>query len=610
MNILFPYERIRETQKDFVKDILETLEKDKHLISHAPTGIGKTASVLSAILPKIIKEEKTLFFLTSRHTQHKIAIETLKQIQNKYKEKISAVDFIGKRLMCSQFGVENLSGNQFYEYCNHIVENEECEFYENSFKDNGISLQGKRFLFDSQEKIDHVEDFLEQAKFSKLCPYETALLKSKKANVIIADYYHVFNPSIRESFFKRSNKFLEKSIIIVDEAHNLPNRLREMMSHSLNSLVIERALKEAEPYKEAYDFLRKVEEKFNFISENIEEERLVRKNEFEFDEIEQMVKIFDAVAEDVIEIKKRSYVENVSEFLKIWLNEGPEYVRIIERRKMSKKDIFRLSYKCLDPSLTMREVIDISKLVLMSVTLTPLEMYRDLLGFRVDEVILKEYQNPFPEENRLNLIVPDTTTKFSKRSNEMYQRISDKCVDFSELIPGNVLIFFPSYGLMDTVYNLFKDKNAKSILVERQGMTKEEKEELLNKFRSFKEKGSVLFAVSGGSFSEGIDLPGDELKSVIIVGLPLSRPDLETRELINYFDHRFGRGWDYAYIFPAMIRVIQSAGRCIRSESDKGVIVFLDERYSLSNYFRCFPNDYKAKITKLPQEHIKKFFDK
>ena len=168
MNILFPYERIRETQKDFVKDILETLEKDKHLISHAPTGIGKTASVLSAILPKIIKEEKTLFFLTSRHTQHKIAIETLKQIQNKYKEKISAVDFIGKRLMCSQFGVENLSGNQFYEYCNHIVENEECEFYENTFKDNGISLQGKRFLFDSQEKIDHVEDFLEQAKFSKL----------------------------------------------------------------------------------------------------------------------------------------------------------------------------------------------------------------------------------------------------------------------------------------------------------------------------------------------------------------------------------------------------------------------------------------------------------
>ena len=130
----------------------------------------------------------------------------------------------------------------------------------------------------------------------------------------------------------------------------------------------------------------------------------------------------------------------------------------------------------------------------------------------------------------------------------------------------------------------------------------------MNKFRSYKKVGSVLFAVSGGSFSEGVDLPGEELKGVIIVGLPLSKPDIETKSLIEYYDHRFSRGWDYAYMFPAMIRVIQGAGRCIRSEKDKGVIIYLDERYSLSNYFRCFPKDFKAKITKLPEEHIKKFF--
>ena len=608
MNILFPYERIREVQGEFVKDIIETLEKDKHLIAHAPTGIGKTAACLSTILPKIIKEGKTLFFLTSRHTQHKIAIETLKQIKEKYKEKINVVDFIGKRLMCNQFGVENLPASQFYEFCRHVVEKKECEFYENTFAEIGITMESKRFLFGNNEVIEHVEEFMQEMKKTKLCPYEIALLKAKRANVIIADYYHVFNSGIREAFFKRCNKFLEKSIIVVDEAHNLPERLREMMSSSLSVLTIERALKEAEPYKEAFELMKKIENKFNFITQSVEEERLVKKNEFEFEDIANMLKVFDAVADDVIEIKKRSFIKIVSDFLKLWLNEGKEFVRIMEKKKLTKRSIFSLKYRCLDPSLTTREIINTSQLVLMSGTLTPLEMYRDLLGFKAGEVSLKEYENPFPHENRLNLIVPDTTTKFTKRNFEMYSKIAEKCVDYSELVPGNTAIFFPSYMIMDIVYEIFKDKNSKAILLEKQGMTKDEKEELLNKFRSYKEKGSVLFAVSGASFSEGIDLPGDELKSVIIVGLPLSRPDLETRELINYFDQRFGRGWDYAYIFPAMIRVIQSAGRCIRSEEDKGVIVFLDERYSLSNYFRCFPNDFNAKITKLPQEHIRKFF--
>ena len=161
---------------------------------------------------------------------------------------------------------------------------------------------------------------------------------------------------------------------------------------------------------------------------------------------------------------------------------------------------------------------------------------------------------------------------------------------------------------MKTVNEDFKTAG-KSIFTEAQGMLKEEKEEMLKKFKSHKKQGAVMLAVSGANFSEGIDLPGDELRAVIIVGLPLSRPDLETKSLIGYYDERFGRGWDYGYIFPAMIKVVQGAGRCIRSETDKGVIIFLDERYSMSNYFRCFPKDYNVKTTKLPEEHIKKFFE-
>ena len=132
---------------------------------------------------------------------------------------------------------------------------------------------------------------------------------------------------------------------------------------------------------------------------------------------------------------------------------------------------------------------------------------------------------------------------------------------------------------------------------------------MLENYKGYKEQGAVLLGVSSGSFSEGIDLPGDYLKSVIVVGLPLAKPDLETKQLIEYYDMRFGKGWDYGYVYPAMIRTIQNAGRCIRSKEDKGVIIFLDERYRLQNYFKCFPKDWQMKITRMPIALIEEFFE-
>ena len=139
-------------------------------------------------------------------------------------------------------------------------------------------------------------------------------------------------------------------------------------------------------------------------------------------------------------------------------------------------------------------------------------------------------------------------------------------------------------------------------------LTKEERDEVIEKFKSYKDKGGVLLGVSGGSFSEGIDLIGDYLKGVIIVGLPLARPDVETKELIKYYDEKFSKGWDYGYILPGMTKAIQASGRCIRSETDKGVIIFLDERYVWDMYNKCFPRDWDIKVSKLPVERIKRFF--
>ena len=145
-------------------------------------------------------------------------------------------------------------------------------------------------------------------------------------------------------------------------------------------------------------------------------------------------------------------------------------------------------------------------------------------------------------------------------------------------------------------------------LIEKQRLSKDEKESILEKFKRNKEEGSVLLAVSSGSFGEGIDLPGDFLKAVVIVGLPLEKPDLETKELIDYYEDKFGRGFEYGYIFPAITKCLQNAGRCIRSETDKGVIVFLDERYAWPNYKKCFA-DTDIKITTNYEKEIKEFFE-
>jgi len=242
----------------------------------------------------------------------------------------------------------------------------------------------------------------------------------------------------------------------------------------------------------------------------------------------------------------------------------------------------------------------------MSGTLTPPEMYADLLGLK--QYVLKQYQDPFAEEHRLNLVVEEVTTKFKFRSPEQYKQIASICADIVNAVPGNTLVFFPSYMLRNEVKKSFDQLCSRLVLTEVPGMSKEQKNALLEKFRQAQERGAVLLAVTGGSFGEGIDLPGDEVKCVIVVGVPLSKPDLETRELVDYYQDKYGEGMSYGYIFPAITKTMQNAGRCIRSETDRGVIVFMDARYTWEHYSKCFPPEWKMQITKRWAERVRAFF--
>jgi DNA excision repair protein ERCC-2 len=616
--ILFPYSEIRNIQGDMIKEVMDSIEKGEHALIHAPTGLGKTIGVLGPALSVALKKGLSIFFLTSRHTQHHLAVNTLKDIKEKHGVKVISCDIIGKQWMCALGEVEGLYANEFREYCKKLRDDDACEFYVNTKKKSGRPTLKAMSVMEDLKVLSpmHCEKLGEFCKSEKLCPYEMSSFLAKEATVIIADYYYIFNPDIRNTFFNKSGKELEKSIIIVDEAHNLPRRCRELMSSNLSNFTLKRAIKEAAKfgYDDAREKLYDVMDSLEVMSNDLDfrkDEKLIKKKIFvdKVKDYDNSISEFSFAADDIREKQKKSYVGSVGSFLGAWTGEDKGFVRVLSKKLGSREPFINLMYKCLDPSLVAKEVISGAySLICMSGTLTPTFMYKDILGF--NDVKEKVFGSPFPKTNRLSLIVPETTTKYTRRSEDEFKKMAKVCADIVNLVPGNSLVFFPSYALRDSVYAHFLELCKKEIFIEKPRLSKEDKHSLLEDFKKCKDKGACLMGVTAGSFGEGVDLPGDFVKCVIVVGLPLERPSLEVKELIDYYDLKYGKGWDYGYIFPAMIKTLQNAGRCIRSEKDKGVVIFLDERYVEPKYYNCFPPDYGVKISKMYKERIKEFFEK
>lgn len=620
---LFPYERIRPVQEELLNLIQDTIKNKKNLIVHAPTGLGKTVAALAPALAFSINKDMTIFFLTSRHTQHKLAIDTLIHIKKKHNLNFSAVDLIGKQSMCVQEHVHELYANEFNEYCKAVREKDECEFYENTKTKTGkLQVKAKKVLEELQEITPtHSEQIIDICKKEKLCPYEITTELSKKAKVIVADYYYIFHPTISDKFFSKTGKKLEDSIIIIDEGHNLPARLRNLFTHKLSSFILDRAIKEAKKFNKSgiVPKLKEIDFLTKRLSENLKEnqtEKLLEKKDFT-EEVKQIDDDYDGFIADLEseadEIRKQqrsSYIGSIASFLNGWQGPDKGFARIIAAQDYKDKKNILLSYRCLDPSLSSTVVFEHSySAIIMSGTLTPTNMYSDLLGFPKNRTIQKEFGNPFPKKNKLTMIVPETTTKFTQRDESQFKEIARICSNITNLVEGNSAIFFPSYHLLEDINKYFSELSKKRIIRETPGLSKEGKYDLLEEFSNeSKNNGAVLLGVTSGSFGEGVDFPNNLLKCVVVVGIPLQKPDLETNELIKYYDNKFSNGWDYGYLYPAILKSMQNAGRCIRSETDKGVIVFLDKRYAWPNYKRCFSDD--VIVTNNYLERIKEFFDK
>ncbi|MCX6803549.1 MAG: DEAD/DEAH box helicase family protein, partial [Candidatus Diapherotrites archaeon] len=484
MKVFFPYESVRREQEELVKDIGEAITKGKVFLAHAPTGLGKTVSSLAPAVSYALEKGKKVFFLTPKISQHEIVLETANLMNEKFDLGIKAIDLVGRKQMCVDPFISRV-GAGFYEACAKRKKDKTCSYYNNtkghSPKQKAIALRRKRDIVkDYNNSYIYMK---EQCQFKGLCPYEITIEMIKGANIIIGDYSHLFHPDIREGILSPSEISFDDIVLVVDEAHNLPERIRDMMTISFGLDGVEKAGKEA---KNVGNF------ETEFLLKDIEKEILnlgkklsLEKNEavLGLNEVEFFKKIARSsrlkIEETADKFMMKNKMENcfllaLNEFLTELLNEKEHTLFVIER-----KSTLTITIQPLDPADITGDVLSkVHSAVLMSGTLLPLEMFADVLGVtQIDAIekhkiinegtnltekstsqnletttalalheknslsnnslqnfggitrsnqhfMLKEYASPFPKENRLNLIVNKTTTKYTSRNQEQFMEIA------------------------------------------------------------------------------------------------------------------------------------------------------------------------------------------
>jgi DNA excision repair protein ERCC-2 len=615
---LFPYDNVRPEQNKLMADIKSAIEKGENLIAHAPTGLGKTAASLAPALEFAIEKGQTVFILTSRNTQHTQIIKTLREINLKHR--IVAVDFMGKKGMCPH--LLEYDTKNFIEFCNSQRKKGECRLFNKTMKKTDYTKDADEFVkaliaqgpLNVEEVVSHCAN--------KFCAYELSMRMAQQADVIVADYYHIFSPKIRKFFLNKIKKDLTKAIIIVDEAHNLPARIRNLLTSKTNTFALNRLsdeIKKDSPETEIMlkDISNRLRMYASTLLNNVNEIKLAKKDFIDVVEeaanmkYDELIESFSDALEAIEDPDNEDYLNQFVDFLKSWQGGDEGFVRILKKEKTkSGRPFISLEYNCLHPGSLSKYVFDVShSTILMSGTLTPGKMYGDVLGMD-ENTVIREYKDPFPKENKLVLISSNITTKYSERNEQMFKRIAVSCAYIINHVKGNSAVFFSSYDVLNKTMIYLDKLCEKDTFVEVRGMTKIQRQDLINNFKiNVMHGGGVLLGVQGANFSEGIDLPGELLKAVAIVGVPLAPPDLTQKAIIDYYQTNFGKGWEYGYTYPAMNRALQSAGRCIRSEKDRGVIAFLDKRFSWSKYSGAIPKDWNPEITDYFGDKIHDFFN-
>ncbi len=610
MALYFRHDSVRPHQKELMEDMHRAISANQIFMADAPTGLGKTDASLSAALGFALENGKTVFFLTPKISQHRIAMEVVNGIARRHSLSARAVDIVGRSHCCIDENLLALDNESFHTACGRKRQKQQCSFYENA---RGYGRVGEaraesrfRVMLEGYGSGRSHDELISLGRQRQCCPYEWLLKLAESSNVIIADYYHFMIPQIRDVFLMKTKKRIEDSIVIVDEAHNLASRIRGSLSRSINAFTFARVEREmrflgldAGPLEEefaawgaqmlgdAHESVVPMESFVSFIGR------------FGLAYAEAADRLQEAGEGFVEKAGRKSACLRMAAFMAQWPSEEDGCVRILKRRG---KNIY-LSIRLLDPSSATSILNHTAATVLMSGTLSPMEMHRDVLGLDQSRTVMRSYPSPFDPLKKVNIVAEGLTTRYSKRDLEGYTAIANKIDAVVARTPGGAALFFPSYEVMDNVLPLVLSRN---LHVQRPGMKPPEIRQLIKDFK----KGGVLCGVQGGSLAEGVDYPDGEIKTVVIIGVALEEMGVESRALIDYYEEKFGRGWDYGYLYPGTIKALQAAGRARRKESDRVAVVYMDERFKWSKYNWILDRRERTIVTGSPEEAVGRFWQK
>jgi len=628
MPIHFRHDSMRPYQAQLVQDIHEAISNHNNIMVQAPTGMGKTDAALSATISYATENNLNVFFLTPKISQHRIAVEVVNGIAKKHGLDVRGVDIIGRSHCCIENPLLDLDHDAFMHACAKRRKRKECIYYGNArgydrLGEAKANLRFKKVLSEYGAAKDHNE-MVKLGILTQSCPYELLMKLAELSNVVIADYYHLMIPEIREVFMLKIKKRIEDSIIIIDEAHNLASRVRDSLSIGISNFTLKRMEKEmrylkmdAGPVDEEFtkwanEMLRgdpvdahadpdhypsyRAKNRERAVSVQSFEDYLSR---FGMDRGEIVKRLGDAGMEIIEQTGKKSACLRLSRFIALWGDESQECVRVLKR----KGDFFFLSKRLLDPTSATRVLNECASSVLMSGSLLPLEMHRDILGLDPNCTLMRSYPSPFASGNIVNIITPNLTSRYTRRGPEEFDSMAKRIDGIISNTPGGTAVFFPSYNVMDSV---LPRMGSRDLHAQKSGMKPHEIRKMIKDFKC----GGTLCGVQGGSLSEGVDFNEGEIKTVVVVGVALDEMDIETRALIDYYDQKFSRGWDYGYIYPGTIKALQAAGRGRRKESDRVAVVYMDERFRWGKYNWILNKDERIVITEAPEDEVGRFWSK
>ena len=596
-NLEFPFE-YRKGQRKMVSGIYHAISKKEQIFIQAPTGVGKT---MSAVFPAVRAigqgMAETVFYLTARTITRTVAQDAFEILRDRGLL-FKVITITAKEKLC---------------FCDKPeCDPEKCPYAKGHYDRINDAVYE---LWTTEQSFDR-ETLLRHAQKWQVCPFEMSLDLAIWMDGVICDYNYVFDPNVCLKRFFGEN-VSGNYLFLIDEAHNLVDRGREMYSASicLNDVIETR--KFVKPYSQKlWKKLGKVKKQMEELRQNCGEWK-VEENAGVLPisllsvqgELDQFLE--ESPAQEVVDGILDFYFE-VRDFLNISELVDDNYVVYTA---FDENGRFYMKLFCVNPAENLQKCLDKgNSTVFFSATLLPLQYYRKMLSTRSENFGMY-VESPFEQKKRCLMICRDVSSKYTRRGYEEYRKIAEYIARMSWQKKGNYMVFFPSYRLMEDVYQVYQDEFSVSwvrCISQHASMTELEREEFLEEFTEETEETLVGFCVMGGIFSEGIDLIGDRLIGAAVVGTGLPQVNCEREILKGYYDEKGEQGFDYAYRYPGMNKVLQAAGRVIRTKEDTGAILLMDERFLNRDYRNLFPREWNDACTCTlgnVEKHLQAFWD-